>query len=384
MKTFKQPFREVQDSNSFSEEDKQAAKEHFAEEFDEEPSNEVVYDLDLEVEEVDQDEQTLDDNLQTSSAEVELEDEEEEVEEAEESTPSDLDIEVEDDTPEEDKGREASEPPKDLSDEELEKQNSVKDLKNRLKHFSKGYHDERRAKEAALRERQAAIEDAKRTREKIKELQERLNSTSTDAFTAKKEKMLADYAEANSKYRQAYDSGDAEALQKANEQMIDLKFKLGNLREPVPEIIEPEPQYEQPVQQVQPQISPRLKQWADDNPWFNNDLRMTQVAYNLDARIQQSGIQAGSDEYFIELNKQLRRTFPSYPWVDKEPVKQTQEVKQKPVVKKKATSAVMPSTRSDKPRKVKLTASQVQIANELGLSLEDYARELIAEQMRNQ
>lgn len=388
MKTFKQPYTEIQDSDDFSDEDKQTAKRHFGSEFEEDSvEDEVVYDLDLETEELADEEQTVEGDMRTSSAEVELDAEEEEEVDDEDDTPaSDLDIEVEDDTPEEDKGREASEPPKDLSDEELEKQNSVKDIKNRLKHFSKGYHDERRAKETAQRERQAAIDDAKRTREKIKELQERLNNTSTDAFTAKKQKLESDYAEANVKYKQAYDSGDSEALQQANEQMIDLKFKIGNLQEPVPEVIEPEPQYEQPTQQEQPQqeISPRLRQWATDNPWFNNDLRMTQVAHKLDAQIQQAGIQAGSDQYFTELDKQLRRTFPSYPWTNQEAEQPTQEVKQKPVVKKKANPAVMPTTRSNKPRKVKLTASQVKVANDLGISLEDYARELIAEQMKNQ
>jgi hypothetical protein len=65
----------------------------------------------------------------------------------------DVEIEVEDDTPPEDRGRKPSEPPKEVTDDELE--NYSEKVKSRIKHFSKGYHDERRAKEAALREREA-------------------------------------------------------------------------------------------------------------------------------------------------------------------------------------------------------------------------------------
>jgi hypothetical protein len=64
-----------------------------------------------------------------------------------------VEIEVEDDTPEADRGRTASPPPEEVTNEELE--NYSEKVKNRIKHFSKGYHDERRAKEAAQREREA-------------------------------------------------------------------------------------------------------------------------------------------------------------------------------------------------------------------------------------
>ena len=57
-----------------------------------------------------------------------------------------------DDTPKADRGRKASDPPEEVTDEELEEYSDK--VQKRIKHFSKGYHDERRAKEAALRERQ--------------------------------------------------------------------------------------------------------------------------------------------------------------------------------------------------------------------------------------
>jgi RNase H-fold protein (predicted Holliday junction resolvase) len=66
----------------------------------------------------------------------------------------DVEIEVEDDTPQKlIVGRKAAAPPQEVTDEELE--NYSEKVKSRIKHFSKGYHDERRAKETALREREA-------------------------------------------------------------------------------------------------------------------------------------------------------------------------------------------------------------------------------------
>ena len=67
-----------------------------------------------------------------------------------------VEIEVEDDTPAADRGRTPSEPPEEVTNAELE--NYSDKVKKRIQHFSKGYHDERRAKEQAVREREEAIE----------------------------------------------------------------------------------------------------------------------------------------------------------------------------------------------------------------------------------
>ena len=63
-----------------------------------------------------------------------------------------MEIEVVDDTPKADRNRKVSEPPADVTDEELGEYSDK--VRTRIKHFSKGYHDERRAKEAAFREKQ--------------------------------------------------------------------------------------------------------------------------------------------------------------------------------------------------------------------------------------
>ena len=64
----------------------------------------------------------------------------------------DVEIEVVDDTPEKDRNRKASDPPEEVTDDEL--QDYSEKVRKRIQHFNKGYHDERRAKEAALREKE--------------------------------------------------------------------------------------------------------------------------------------------------------------------------------------------------------------------------------------
>jgi len=91
------------------------------------------------------------------------------------SEPDELDIEVVDDTPKADRNRKPSEPPADVTDDELEGYSEK--VRNRIKHFSKGYHDERRAKEAALRERQELESLAQRLVEENKTLKGDVGTT---------------------------------------------------------------------------------------------------------------------------------------------------------------------------------------------------------------
>ena len=81
-------------------------------------------------------------------------------------------VEVVDDTPPEDRNRAPmKEPPAEVTDEELTQYSES--VKKRIQHFSKGYHEERRAKEAALREREEALRldpDFPKLRERLQNL----------------------------------------------------------------------------------------------------------------------------------------------------------------------------------------------------------------------
>ena len=89
-------------------------------------------------------------------------------------------VEIKDDTPPEDRGRKPmSEPPEEVTEEELLKYKDVR-LRDRLAHLNKGYHEERRAKEAAIREREEALTISQRILQENEQLDRkstRLNSS---------------------------------------------------------------------------------------------------------------------------------------------------------------------------------------------------------------
>ena len=94
----------------------------------------------------------------------------EEVVNNKETSGTEVEIEIVDDTPDEDKNRRPmKEAPVDVTDDELEQYSDS--VKKRIQHFTKGYHEERRNKEAALREREEAVNLAQNLVEENKRLQ---------------------------------------------------------------------------------------------------------------------------------------------------------------------------------------------------------------------
>ena len=133
-------------------------------------------------------------------------------------------VEVEDDTPPEDRNRKPMvEPPKDFSDEELESYNES--VKKRIQHFTKGYHEERRAKEAAHREREEALKLAQSVLEENKKLKGSLSQGQSALIEQAKKVVANEIEDAKRKYKEAYESGDAEALVSAQEELTTAKLK---------------------------------------------------------------------------------------------------------------------------------------------------------------
>ena len=113
-------------------------------------------------------------------------------------------IEVVDDTPVEDRGRKPMvEPPKEVTDEELAKYDES--VQKRIKHFTKGYHEERRAKEAAEREKEEALRLAQSVIEENKKLKGSVNQGQTALLEQAKRSVTAEVEEAKRLYREAYD-----------------------------------------------------------------------------------------------------------------------------------------------------------------------------------
>lgn len=292
-----------------------------------------------------------------------------------------LDIEIEDDTPEEDRGRKPSDPEfvEKLEKDELDEYSAA--AKQKIAGFKKIYHDERRAKEAADREREEAVALAQRLYEENKALKGRVNKTEGLAIGSFKQKAAADLEIAKKAYRDAYESGDTDKLLEAQEALTDAKLALANASDaeqnfknrPVQEekfVV----QTQQPQKKVTP--DPKAEAWLEKNQWFGTDDEMTSLAAGLHEKlVKENGMAyATTDEYYRRIDATMRKRFP-----EKFEEEGTTEVEadSKPSARSKPSVVVAPATRSTSSKKIKLRQSQLNIARKLGLTPEQYAKEVL-------
>ena len=282
-----------------------------------------------------------------------------------------LEIEVEDDTPEEDRGRKASPPPEDVTDDELE--NYSEKVKNRIKHFSKGYHDERRAKEAALREREALEAYAKQLVAENNKLKGSVDQSHNSLIQSAKKQVENELAMAKAQYRQAYESGEPDAVLEAQTLLNAAQIRLERVNSLKPKETRSLQTQETPVQtqvnapQPQVQRDEKAEAWRDDNPWFGSDDEMTAFALGLHNKLTKDGIDPKSDTYYEKINTRMRQVFPDQfdDGIEDEPAS----------AQRKSSNVVAPATRSTGPKKIRLTQSQIAIAKKLGVPLATYAKQ---------
>jgi len=290
-----------------------------------------------------------------------------EEEKLEVSVESDVEVEVVDDTPEADRNRPPmKEAPADVTDEELASYSE--NAKKRIQHFSKGYHEERRAKEAALREREEALRLAQSVIEENKKLQSNLGQGQQALLEQAKKVVAQELEQAKRQYKEAYESGDSDKLVDAQEALTSAKIKAERVNNFKPPLQKPKPVVQPDPEPVVPQVDPKVSAWRDANPWFGDNKRMTAMALTIHQELVDSGVDTRSDEYFNRINAEMRQVFPdAFP-------------SEKPV---KKASVVAPATRNTAPRKIVLTRTQETLAKRLGLTNEQYAR-AVAEEMRKQ
>ena len=284
------------------------------------------------------------------------------------------DIEVVDDTPPEDRNRKPmAEAPKDVSDEELSKYDEG--VQKRIKHFTKGYHEERRAKETAEREREEALRFAQTMAEENKKLKGSLHQGQNALLEQAKKVVASEMVDAKRKYKEAYEAGDSDALVNAQEELTNVKIKADRVNNFRPAPLQEEGNTVQPV--LQPRqtahVDDKLLAWQDKNQWFGQNKRMTAYALGLHEDLEGEGIRAGSDEYYRRIDADMQERFSDQFGTD-EPAEATKSQRTK-------SNVVAPATRSTAPKKIVLTQTQVNLAKRLGVPLELYARK-VAEEMR--
>jgi len=282
-------------------------------------------------------------------------------------------IEVVNDVPPEDRNRTPmTDPPAEPTEDELN--SYTESVRKRIQHFTKGYHEERRAKEAAQREKEEALKIAQSIAEENKKLKGSLSQGQTALLEQAKKSVANELEQVKRKYKEAYESGDADALVAAQEEMTTVKIKAERVNnfKPAPlqeDKVDVQPQ---PIQQP-PQLDEKLQSWINRNPWWGSNKKMTAYALGLHDDLEAEGIRAGSDEYYKRIDSDLQERFP-----DQFGGKGTADA---PPQRTKSNNVVAPATRNTAPRKVVLTQTQVNIAKRLGVPLELYARK-VAEEMR--
>jgi hypothetical protein len=290
-----------------------------------------------------------------------------------------LEIEVVDDTPEEDRNRKAmKEAPTEVTDEELEGYSEK--VRGRIQHFTKGYHEERRAKEAAVREKDEALRIAQKAIEENKQLQGNLTRGQTALLEQAKKVVDSEIENAKRQYKAAHEAGDSDALVIAQEALTAAKIKSDRLNNFKPAPLQAQQDDVQsaaePVKTSprSPQVDPKAEAWREANPWFGADRRKTALALAVHQDLMDEGVNPTSDEYYRRIDKEITQIF-SPKSADADTSTDKKVVKQ--------SNVVAPATRSTAPRKIVLTQTQVNIAKRLGVPLELYAKQ-VAEDMRKQ
>ena len=302
--------------------------------------------------------------------------------EAKQEVKDDIEIKLEDDTPPEDRGRKPL--PKEMV-EELEKDDLEEysdKVKKRLSQMKKVWHDERRAKESALREREEALRFAQLREQEIRQLKQRLGNGEKAYIQEVTKAATNELAVAKERLKQAYEAGDAERITEAQEALTEAKFRIKQYENFRPSLQNEEERVQQ-IQQyqvspsAQPASDPKAEAWREKNEWFGTDEEMTALALGLHEKLVRSGVDPRSDDYYRRVDDTMRKRFPEYFNVEVDKEKPTQTKQDEKPVRNKPANVVAPVTRATAPRQVRLTPTQVAIAKKLGLSNEQYAKELM-------
>ena len=291
-----------------------------------------------------------------------------------------IEIEIIDDVPEEDR-KNATPMPKNIVDEidndDLEESSGK--AKERLLQMKKVMHDERRAKEEALREQAESLRVAQQLVNENKNLKGRLSTGEQTLVNNYKENMVRELDDAKREYKDAYDSGDSDRLGEAQEKLIEVKMKAKQIEDYRPEFqnetLQPQESDVQ-IQQPTQRLEPKTQEWLDKNSWYGSDDDMSYLAMGIHRRLERQGVALGSEHYFNVIDTEMRQRFPEK--FDDE----TSEPEVKPSAKR-PSNVVAPATRSTSPKKIRLTPTQVQLAKKFNLTPEQYARELTKLESQN-
>jgi len=291
-----------------------------------------------------------------------------------------IEIEIEDDTPAEDRGRQPLPKPlvEELEKDELDQYDD--NVKTKLKQMRKVWHDERREKESAVREQHEAVFLAQRLFEENKRIKGILSTGEKEYVTTIQSNADMELKIAQRAYKEAYEAGDSDkvveaqqALQVANiKKMQAQNFRMPALQEQETRV-QPQPVQYQPAPYV-PEPDNKAVAWQNRNKWFGKERGMTAFALALHEDLRDNGVEVGSEDYYRELDKTVRKRFPE---------KFEEQEDNRQGTRTRPSTVVAPAVRSTAPTKVRLKQSQVNLAKKFGLTPEQYVTEVLKLEAQN-
>jgi len=278
----------------------------------------------------------------------------------------DLVVEVEDDTPEEDKGRSrrAKGEEADIPEDDDLQQHS-ESVQKRIKKLKFEYHEERRRKEEAEREREAAVQYAQGAKTEADRLRKNLSEGEGVLITQAKARNESELTQIKAAYKQAYDAGDSDAVIEAQSAMIKLQTEADRIDNWKPRAEEAPKQVAPAARPRPPEPDSKAKDWVSRNPWFTEDKTMERYAMLVHQELVEEGVDSSSDTYYNRIDVAMRQRYPD----------RFDDVEEGKKPQRQASSVVAPSGRNTATSRttVKLTSSEAAIAKRLGVPLKDYA-----------
>ena len=292
---------------------------------------------------------------------------------------TDIEIEIEDDTPERDRGRRPLDKEVlDPTDDEIESYSDK--VKNRIKELTHARHDERRGKEAVLREKQELERLAQHLVEENKRLKQNVYTGQEAVIVGAQQKADSELQMARRRLKEAQESFDTDAIVEAQEAVMDAKIRVEQTKNFRPAPLQ-EDDFPVQTQQTQPQKAPPDEQtlrWQSKNQWFGVDgfEEYTSYALGLHKKLVQNGVDPRSKEYFDQIDGRMKSSFPELFGGSRE--KPTSGESQR-----RPTTVVASASRSTSGGKVKLTQTQVALAKKYGLTPQQYAAEVVKLERQN-
>ena len=207
---------------------------------------------------------------------------------------------------------------------------------------------------------------------KNEELQKQLTQLNTGYTSEFGNRIEAQTAQAKKLYKEAFDAGDAEKMSEASDLMAKLaieneRLRIQKLRTETQGTEKDEGQSEAPKRQTpqKQEIDPKLQGWLNKNTWFGQDMVMTRGAQAIHEQVvAEDGIDPSTDEYYMEIDKRMRKEFPHKFQSDRKVAQTVAPVNGKAV------------SNSGRKKQIELTPGQVAFAKKMRIPLEQYAKEV--------